>query len=307
MIVSASRRTDIPAFYSRWFFNRLREGYVLVRNPAAPRRISRISLGPEDVDGIVFWTKNPAPMLDKLDLLREYAYYFQFTLTPYGREVESGLPSKNRVILPAFQRLADKIGPERVIWRYDPIFLSRTYTMEYHLRAFEKLTRRLAPFTNKCIISFLDYYHDTARKMADLELLPFPPALQRQLAARMAEIARSQGLQLETCAEAMDLQDLGIGHARCVDARLLGKLLDCELEVGKDKQQRPACGCAESADIGAYGSCPGGCRYCYAGPWTGFSAHDPASPLLLGQVGPEDVIVPRASRSLRSGQLRFDI
>ena len=173
MIVSASRRTDIPAFYSRWFFNRLREGYVLVRNPAAPRRISRISLGPEDVDGIVFWTKNPAPMLDKLDLLREYAYYFQFTLTPYGREVESGLPSKNQVILPAFQRLADKVGPERVIWRYDPIFLSRTYTLDHHLRTFEKMARRLAPFTNKCIISFLDYYHDTARKMADLELLPF--------------------------------------------------------------------------------------------------------------------------------------
>lgn len=307
MIVSASRRTDIPAFYSRWFFNRLREGYVLVRNPAAPRRISRISLCPEAVDGIVFWTKNPAPMLDKLDLLRNYAYYFQFTLTPYGREVESGLPSKNRVILPTFQRLADKIGPRRVIWRYDPIFLSRTYTFDYHLRAFEKLARRLAPFTKKCTISFLDYYRDTAQNMAGLELTPFPPALQRQLAARLAEIAQSCGLALDTCAEVIDLQDLGVGHARCVDARLLGELLGCTLEIGKDKNQRTACGCAESVDIGAYGSCPSGCRYCYAGPCTGFAAHDPASPLLLGQVEPEDMILPRASRSFRSGQLRFDI
>ncbi len=307
MILSASRRTDIPAFYSRWFFQRLREGYVLVRNPAAPRRISRISLRPEEVDGIVFWTKNPSPMLDRLDLLKDYAYYFQFTLTAYGREVEAGLPSKNRVILPAFQRLADKLGPRGVIWRYDPIFLSPTYTFDYHLRAFERLARRLAPFTRRCTISFLDYYRDTAQKMAGLKPAPFPPPLQRQLAARQAEIAQSQGLAQDTCAEAMDLQELGIGHARCVDARLLGELLGCTLEAGKDKNPRPACGCAESVAIGAYGSCPGGCRYCYAGPCTAAAAHDPASPLLLGQVGPGDVILPRESRSFRSGQLRFDI
>ena len=124
MIISASRRTDIPTYYSDWFFNRIKEGFVFVRNPMNAHQISRIDLRPDVVDGIVFWTKNPLPMLDRLDLLKEYTYYFQFTLTSYGEDVESNIPSKSNVIIPSFQRLSDKLGPERVIWRYDPIFLS---------------------------------------------------------------------------------------------------------------------------------------------------------------------------------------
>ena len=145
MIVSVSRRTDIPAFYADWFFRRLKEGFVLVRNPMNVHQVSRVRLDAEAAEGFVFWTKNPAPMLDRLHLLQNRAYYFQFTLTSYGLDVETCLPSKGRVLLPAFQRLAEIVGPERVLWRYDPILLNDVYTPEVHLRRFEALAKRLAP------------------------------------------------------------------------------------------------------------------------------------------------------------------
>ena len=134
MIISASRRTDIPTYYADWLFNRLKEEYVLVRNPMNIHQIGKISLAPEVVDGIVFWTKNPIPMLDRLSELDKYNYYFQFTLNAYGKDVEPNIPSKNDVIIPAFQQLSKIIGRERIIWRYDPIFFNEYYTMEYHCK-----------------------------------------------------------------------------------------------------------------------------------------------------------------------------
>jgi len=144
MILSTSRRTDIPSYYSEWFFNRIKEKYVLVRNPMNYHQVSRIDLSPEVVDCIVFWTKNPMPMLSQLEQLQNYRYYFQFTLTGYGQDVERNLPSKKEVILPAFQRLSKEIGREKVVWRYDPIFFSEKYSMEYHCRCFSKMAEELA-------------------------------------------------------------------------------------------------------------------------------------------------------------------
>ena len=157
MIISASRRTDIPTYYSDWFLNRVKAGYVYVRNPMNVHQISQISLSPEVVDGIVFWTKNPIPMLDKLDALKDYMYYFHFTLNSYSADVEKNIPSKSKAIIPAFQRLSDLIGPDRVIWRYDPIFLSETYTMDYHVHYFEELAKRLAPYTKNAQSVFLTF------------------------------------------------------------------------------------------------------------------------------------------------------
>lgn len=312
MIISASRRTDIPSFYSEWFFNRLREGYVYARNPMNPRQVSQIDLSPEVVDGIVFWTKNPIPMLDRLGELREYMYYFQFTLTGYGADVERGLPSKSGVLIPAFQRLSDAIGPDRVIWRYDPIFLNDTYTMDYHIRAFETMAERLAPYTRKCTISFLDYYDKTRRNVAPLAPHPFPAEQQNRLAETIADMAHSHGLRVDTCAEAVDLERCGIEHARCIDARLFERLLHCPLEFRKDKKQRSECGCMEALDVGAYNTCRNGCRYCYANFSESMAAaqsrrHNPRSPLLVGEIGPEDRIIPRKMVSCRVDQMRFDL
>jgi len=298
MIISASRRTDIPTYYSDWFLNRVKAGYLYVRNPMNIHQISKISLSPEVVDGIVFWTKNPTPMLPKLDALRDYMYYFQFTLNSYGVDVERNIPSKDKVIIPAFQKLSDLIGPDRVIWRYDPIFLSGTYTMDYHIHYFGELAKRLSPYTRKCSISFLDLYRNTAKNITALSPSRFPPEQQEQLAKSMAEIAHSYGLRIDTCAEGIELRKYGIEHARCIDDRLLEQLIQCPLNAKKDKTQRLECGCIESLDIGAYNTCCNGCRYCYANyneevVCTNSGKHNPYSPLLIGEVGTEDKITER--------------
>lgn len=154
MIISASRRTDIPAFYWEWFQKRLQEQYVLVRNPLNLHQVSRISLRPEVVDGLVFWTKNPEPMLKQLSVLDAYAYYFQFTLNAYAADVEAALPPL-AVRIEIFRQLAQKIGAERMIWRYDPILLSARYDLQYHAAVFEELAAQLAGSTKKCIIIIL--------------------------------------------------------------------------------------------------------------------------------------------------------
>ena len=313
MIISASRRTDISTYYSEWFFNRLREGYVLVRNPMNARQISWISLSPEAVDGIVFWTKNPVPMLSRLGELEPYPYYFQFTLTAYGRDVEPNLPGKNGVLIPAFQELSRMAGRERVVWRYDPIFLSDRYTVEYHCRYFRVLAAKLGEYTEKCTVSFLDFYRSTARNMRSLHIREMTAAQQREMMERFSEIAGEYGLYIDTCSEAISLEDLGISHASCVDRERLERIGGYRLKAGRDRNQRKECGCAASVDIGAYDTCGNGCLYCYATDSPPRAAervraHRPDSPILFGTVGPEDVIREREAVSLREQQLSlFDL
>lgn len=312
MIISASRRTDIPTYYSDWFLKRIKAGYVYVRNPMNPHQVSQINLSPEVVDGIVFWTKNPTPMLDRLVELNDYMYYFQFTLNSYGVDVEENIPNKSKVVIPAFQRLSDSIGPDRVIWRYDPIFLSKVYTVDYHIRYFEELAKRLSPYTRKCTISFLDLYRNTEKNIAILAPDKFPVERQTQLAKILAEIAHSYGLRIDTCAEEIDLSQYGIEHAKCIDNCLFGQLLQCPLEIKKDKNQRLGCGCAESVDIGAYNTCQNGCKYCYANysskaVYMSSKNHDPDSPLLTGEVGADDEIKERKMFSYKTDQIQFSL
>jgi DNA repair photolyase len=311
MIISASRRTDIPACYPDWFYQRIKEGFVLARNPVNFHQISKINLSPDVVDGIVFWTKNPAPMMERLDELNAYTYYFQFTLTSYGKDVEPGVPSKSSEVIPAFQRLADRIGPDRVIWRYDPILISQKYTVDYHLEYFHEIAKRLKDHTRKCIISFLDFYRGAASQLKNLELAQADEASERKLAQSLSQIASSFGLALETCAEEIDLSEYGIGHAHCIDAKLFEQLRGQPLRIEKDKNQRPACGCFASIDIGMYDTCRNGCKYCYANHNTAAvknnaGRHDPASPLLSGEIGPDDVVKERAMKSCLDVQTRLE-
>ena len=168
MIISASRRTDIPSYYSEWLINRLNEKYVLVRNPMNIHQVSKIDLSPDVVDAIVFWTKNPTPMLPYLDQIKDYTYYFQFTLSAYGPDAERNLPSKNKVIIPTFQQLSREIGKEKVIWRYDPIFFNEQYSMEYHCKYFAVLASKLGDYTEKCTVSFMDMYRNTERNVKQI-------------------------------------------------------------------------------------------------------------------------------------------
>ena len=309
MIISASRRTDIPAFYSEWFFNRITEGYVYVRNPMNTHQISQISLSPDVVDGIAFWTKNPIPMLSKMDDLKDYTYYFQFTITPYSCGVEKNIPDKDTKIIPAFQKLSDSIGPDRVIWRYDPIFLDVEDGVEYHLAHFEKMAKLLSPYTRKCTISFLDFYPNMEKKF---HFCGFSTEQLRQFAKRLAEIAYGYGLIMDTCAEKVDLSEYGIGHAKCIDGQLFEKLTGAPMEIKKDSNQRSECGCMKSIDIGAYNTCVHNCLYCYAThnykiARENYRKHDPNSPLLIGNIEPEDKITVRQMSSCQVNQLRFDV
>ena len=303
MIISASRRTDIPAFYADWFFHRLREGFVYVKNPMNPRQVSRISLNPEVLDGIVFWTKDPTPMLDRLEELGNIPFYFQFTLNPYGTDVEPGVPNKGEVVVPTFQKLSSQIGRERVVWRYDPILLNEKYTADYHVRYFEKLADRLANATEVCTISFLDFYKNIQKPIRPLNIhLPSAEEM-TDLAGRLAQIARDHGLVMQSCAEEIELEKVGIRHASCVDKDLLERIGGCRLEVNPDKNQRPACGCVESIDIGTYGCCRHGCLYCYARRDQGRGTYDPQSPLLCGRVEKGDQVRERKVVSLRQTEI----
>lgn len=309
MIISASRRTDIPSFYSEWFINRIKEGYVYVRNPMNYHQVSKVSMSCDVVDGIVFWTKNPVPMMDKLDAISDYMYYFQFTLNAYGKDIEKSVPNKNDVIVPAFRKLSEKIGPERVIWRYDPILLTEKYTKEYHLEFFEKIAKRLSGYTEKCVISFLDLYRNTKANMKPEVILPFSKEDMLETAVRIAEIGRKYRIQIESCAEEIDLESAGIPHGACIDKRLFERLLGTEIRASKDKNQRPACGCMESVDIGRYDTCRSGCRYCYANHSDkalacNIALYDPFSPFLCGKLEEGDIIRERDVKSLIKEQKR---
>jgi hypothetical protein len=237
-------------------------------------------------------------MMIRLSELSAYTYYFQFTLTSYGKDIEPCVPAKSSEGIPAFQRLCDKIGPERVIWRYDPILLNEKYTSSYHLEYFHEIAKRLKGYTKKCIISFVDRYQNTDRNLQSLGLVDIEDDTKQRLAESLSQTAHSFGMSMDTCAEEIDLYAYGIGHAKCIDGNLLGRLRGFPLNVSKDKNQRPHCGCDASVDIGMYNTCRNGCKYCYANYdsrslKSSAAGHDPCSPLLIGNIGVDDIIKER--------------
>ena len=304
MILSVSRRTDIPGFYSDWFLRRIKEGYLYVRNPMNPHQVSKIELSPQVVDCIVFWTKNPEPMLNHLEELKEYQYYFQFTLTSYGRDIECNVPHKKEVMIPVFQRLSDTIGKKRVIWRYDPILFTEKYTQEYHLKAFTQIATALCGYTDKCVISFVDKYAKNRKRMEEMGVQEPGEVECKQFAGKLAEIASKYDMKMSSCAEMIDLAAYGIEHNSCIDRKLIEELIGCRLNAQKDKNQRSECGCVESVDVGTYNTCRNGCRYCYANYSPESVAescrcYDPESPLLCGVLTKEDKVTERKVKSLR--------
>ena len=293
MIISASRKTDIPAYYSEWFINRIKAGFAYSRNPMNAHQISRIPLDPEVVDCIVFWTKNPIPMIPRLDELKDYTYYCQFTLTGYGRDMEANLPDKKKELIPAFKQLSDKIGAERVIWRYDPIAFNETYTPEYHLNAFSQIAEELNGYTEKCVISFVDMYSKIQKNMQEMSVGEMTEEEMRAFAKELVSVTKENNMVLATCAEKIDLSDLGIEHNACIDAAVIERICGGTLKAKKDPSQRQECQCVESREIGSYNTCANGCRYCYANfsPASvreNMAKYDPASPILCDSITEEE-------------------
>lgn len=302
MIVSASRRTDLPAFYSTWFMNRVREGFCLVPNPFNAKQISRISLVAEDVDAVVFWTKDFRPLLAHVDELeaRQIRFYVQYTLTGYDRQLENYVPSLPRRI-ETFRETSARLAPWRVVWRYDPIILSNRTDDTYHRETFELLCGELQGHTERAVVSVVDIYKKTARQFRALESEGFrfqrePLADDgfRELLGDLADIATRHGIQIQSCAEPEPLVDFGIAPGRCIDGELIRRLGGSP-SLKKDKGQREACLCHLSRDIGVNDTCLHGCRYCYSTrsyelAKSRYHAHDPTAPMLYGKV-PDELAV----------------
>lgn len=302
MIVSASRRTDLPAFYSAWLLRRLREGFCLVRNPYDARRLRRVPLTPDIVDCIVFWTRDPRPLLPHLREIEAlgHAFYFQFTLNAYGAALEPHAPPLAQAVA-AFRRLSEIVGPQRVVWRYDPILLDGRYAEDFHLRAYRELAAALAGCASHCVVSFVDAYAKLGGRFREVSA-----AEMRSLAKGLARVASAYGFSLATCAEAEDLADCGLARGACIDRARIEALLGARLG-GAAQKSRAHCQCLESVDIGAYDSCLHGCAYCYATRSLAYAqrrhaAHDPASPLLIGRPGDGEAVVPYQIGSLKSRQ-----
>ena len=292
-IISASRRTDIPAFYTPWFMNRIRAAFCCVANPFNPTQVSTVSLRPEDIGAIVFWTRNARPLLDHLDELNErgYSYYFHYTITGYPRVLEPSTPSIGQS-LRTFAELAEKVGPDRVIWRYDPLLISNVTDFDFHAENFARLASALKAMTRRVVVGTLDEYRAAMARLRSLgrfglELTPNPQTLPHfdRLVSHFVSCARGHQLEIVSCADHGALLRCGIPPGKCVDDALVARLLGVEVSHARDKGQRKHCRCVESKDIGAYDTCLHACRYCYASQRVALSLrhpvrHDPDSPLL---------------------------
>jgi len=264
MIISASYRTDIPTFYGEWFINRLRAGYCKVVNPYG-RQVTRISLAREDVDGIVFWTKNLGPFLDRLREVRERGFPFivSYSINAYPRALEVSVVDATKSVR-HMKLLSEEYGPRVAVWRYDPIVFTPETPASFHLANFERLAGQLEGSTDEVVISFAQIYKKTERNLRKAGL-PWddPPAdTKREMAATLAAIAKSRGMQLSICSQ-HELLVPGAADARCIDADRLAGIAGAPIEAQR-KAHRKACGCFQSRDIGDYDTCPHGCVYCYA-------------------------------------------
>jgi hypothetical protein len=267
MIVSASRRSDIPAFHGGWFMESLRQGEVVVRNPFRPAQAKTISLKKQDVDAFVFWSRDPRPFMEYLPEIerRGYPYYFLITVTRYPRLLEPSIPDIETAVL-FFKELAERIGRRRIIWRYDPVIFSVGMGSDFHAGNFSKLARLLSPFTSRVIVSFFDPYPKALRRLRktgiDAGTSAGTPEQQVDLLERFAATAAASGLEIQSCAEAA--LSKGVAPGKCIDEELLNELFGLNLANRKDPSQRKLCLCQRSIDIGSYNTCRHGCLYCYA-------------------------------------------
>lgn len=291
MILNVSGRTDIVAYYTDWFMNRYSEGFLDVRNPFNPKMISRIYF--EDVDAILFCTKNPIPILDRLSKI-EKPIIFQVTLTPYRRDIEPNVPPKKDVI-EAIRNISKIVGIENIYVRYDPIFLSEIYDIEYHKRAFKKMCNLLSGFVKHIIVSFIDDYKNVRKNASVLKYREFTEEDYREIGISFSESARENGMTVQTCFEERNLVEYGFTRGECLSHEMAFKLTGKANFKSWTARKEKKCKCVAMVDVGEYNSCKHFCKYCYANfdekqVASKFLKHDPSSSLLIGEVTDDDVI-----------------
>lgn len=271
MIISASRRTDIPAFYSQWFIDCIQKGYCTVKNPFNPNQSRNVSLLPSDVDAIVFWTRYPAPLMKYLDDLNTsgYRYIFLFTITGYPKWLEPHSQELSNTIT-IFKKLSQTIGPQRIVWRYDPILFSKELDFDFHIKNFHSIAHDLSGFTQRVIISIMEPYNKVIRRLKRInekEILLYPlqdfdSSILQQFFSALKSIAVDCNMSIQSCCS--NLADYAINNGACIDKSLLSDIFGIPLNYTKDTYQRKECLCAKSIDIGSYNTCKSGCFYCYA-------------------------------------------
>ncbi len=310
MIMNTGSRTDIPAFFNNWFMNRIRAGYVCVRNPYNPLQVSRYRLDPEVVDLLSFCTKNPGPMLPHIDEIRNFRQFWHVTITPYGRDIEPNVPDSSEVIK-SFRALSEMVGSQAMSWRYDPVFISDEYSLEYHKRAFAEMAQALAGSTRQCVVSFIDLYEKTKRNFPEVRAVTKPE--QQDLIESFAETAGMYGMQIHLCLEDRDLVREHVDADGCFGQAVIEEAIGTHLQVPRKKPAREGCNCLLGADIGAYNTCLHGCRYCYANydqalVEANFRRHDPESDFLIGGYEPGDIVHDVEQKSWIDGQMTiFDL
>jgi hypothetical protein len=308
MIINTGMRTDIPAYYSEWFYNRIKEGYVLTRNPYYPEQVTRYRLTPDVVDCLSFCTKNPKPMFSRLDEISKFRQFWFVTITPYGKEIEPNVPDKDEVI-ESFKILSDKIGVNAVGWRYDPIFITEKYNMDFHISSFEKMARTLSGYVDNSVISFIDLYAKTKRNFPEAKAVTKE---QREIIGKeFVRIGSKYGIKIRSCCEGKDLERFGVDVGGCMTKDVMEKAMGINIDVHKKKKsQREECNCLLGNDIGMYNTCGHGCVYCYANynmetVRHNMRNHNPKSPFLIGNGMESDKIKDAKQESYVNGQLSF--
>lgn len=299
MIINTGCRTDIPAFYSKWLMNRIREGYVLVRNPYYPSQITRYSLSPKVVDCLAFCTKNPEPMLKYLDELDKYKQYWFVTITPYGKDIEPVVPDKEKVIQ-SFKILSNHVGVDSIGWRYDPIFMNKDFDVEKHIKCFKNIAQELKGYTYNCTISFLDLYEKVKRNAPDLRT----PTREEQIkiAKEFAKIGKENNMTIHSCCENTFLAEYGLKCNGCMSQEIIEKSINRKLKSPKKINLRQECNCLMGNDIGAYNTCGHFCKYCYANDnkalvIDNIKKHNENSPFLIGNIKIGDKITEAKQKS----------
>jgi DNA repair photolyase len=290
MIVNTGSRTDIPAFFSKWLLNRIDEGFVCSRNPYNDD-IYKYPLNPKIIDCLCFCTKNPKPILKNMDLLDDFNQFWFVTITPYGKDIERNVPSFKNVIK-SFEELSSSLGINKVSWRYDPIFLTDKYSMDYHIEKFEELASQLCEYTNDCTISFIDLYQKVLRNFPEAREVTVDERL--MIGENFSKIAEKYDISMKTCVEGTLLDKFGFDSSGCMTQNVIEKAIGNTLKIPKGKYRIRQCDCIFGRDIGAYNTCLHGCKYCYANfsnklVKRNFKLHNPDSPLLIGNVNDDAV------------------
>ena len=300
MILNTGLRTDIPGFFSEWFYNRIEEGFVYVRNPYVKNQIYSYRLDPELIDCIIFCTKNPKPMLENLEKIDKFNQYWHITITPYEKEIEPNVPPMNDV-LESFKYLSKKLGKENVTLRYDPIFINEKYTLEKHIESFEYIANSLSDYTTEAIISFIDLYEKTKRNFPKAREVTKDERL--KLGKEFAQIGKKNNITIKTCVEGSELDKFGIDSSGCMTKEVIERAINKNLNVPKQKARNGECYCLLNNDIGEYNTCDHGCLYCYANSnkrlvKRNLKLHDPKSPILIGEIKEDDIIKEMKQKSL---------